>query len=189
MDSATVEIKAANPLMSKLGFSADELTANREGYMTEEQRERLRRELMPYASLVMGLSMTVLLIVAYFVIQWLLGLQNLKDDGLFLAILVIAGLICVPWGMLDVAIHQRRTRFDLQKGTVVSVCGPVHLEFGWRVLGIRIHTGNRHQLIIEGVRFAVSESVLLAFHDGTSYCVYYTPHRKIILSAEAAYAG
>lgn len=176
-------------LMSNIGFSADELTANREGYMTKEQRERLRRELMPYGPLVMALSMTGLLIVTHFVIQWLLGLKNLKDDGIFLMILVIAGLICIPWGMVDVAMRQRRTRLDLHKGMVESVCGTVHLEFGWRVLEIRIRTRNRHQLTIDGVRFAVSENVLLAFHAGTSYCVYYAPHRKIILSAEAAYAG
>lgn len=175
-------------LMSKLGFTADELTANREGYMTEAQRERLRRALMPYGSLVVGLSMTVLLIVSYFVIQRLLGLENLRDDGTFLVILLVAGLICIPWGMLDVAIRQRRTRLDLHKGIVKSACGPAQLEIGWRVLGIKLRTRNTHQLLIGGMRFAVSENVLLAFHDGTSYCVYYLPHRKIILSAEAVYA-
>lgn len=175
-------------LMSKIGFSADELTANREGYMTEAQRERLRRKLIPYGSLVMGLSITVLLIVSYFGIQWLLGLSYLNDKGASLIILVIVGVIGIPLAMLESGIHQRRTRLDLHKGIVESACGLVHLEFGWRVMGIRIRTRNSHQLTIDGVRFAVSESVLLAFHDGTSYCVYYAPHRKIILSAEAVYA-
>lgn len=123
-------------LMSKIGFSADELTANREGYMTKAQRERLRQDLMPFAPLIMGVTMTGLLIVAYLVIQWLLGLENLKDDGTVLVILLIAGLICIPWGMLDVAIRQRRTRLDLHKGIVESVCGPVHLEFGWLAGGL-----------------------------------------------------
>lgn len=178
-------------LMSKLGFSADDLAANRDGYMTKEQREQLRNDLLPFATLVMGLTMTVLLIVAHFVIQWLLSLQDWNDNriyGMFLIILVIAGLICIPWGMLDVAIRQHRTRLDLHKGIVKSACGPAQLEIGWRVMGIRIRTRNRHQLTIEGVRFGVSENVLLAFHAGTSYCVYYAPHRKIILSAEAVYA-
>lgn len=175
-------------LMSKLGFTADELTANREGYMTEAQRERLRRELIPYGSLVMGLSITVLLIVSYFVIQWLLGLSDLNDNGAFLIILVIAGVICIPLAMLESGIHQRRTRLDLHKGIVKSACGPAQLEIGWRVLGIKLRTRNTHQLLIGGMRFAVSENVLLAFHDGTSYCVYYAPHRKILLSAEAVYA-
>lgn len=175
-------------LMSKLGFSADELTANREGYMTEAQRERLCRELMPYGSLVMGLSITTLLIVSYFLIQWLLGLSDLNDKGATLIILVIVGVIGIPGALLERGIHQRRTRLDLHKGIVKSACGLAQLEIGWRVMGITIRTRNRHQLTIDGVRFGVSENVLLAFHAGTSYCVYYAPHQKIILSAEGVYA-
>lgn len=173
-----------NALMDKLGFDDETLTANRDGYMTKAQRERLRQTL-EFSALAAGLFMTGFVVAAYFLIRWLLSLSAIEDAAsVFLVILGAAGVICIPWLMYTIHTQQRQTRSDLEKGTVLAACGPAHLEVGWRVIGVKVRTRNTHQLTIDSLRFAVSDAVLLAFHDGSPYCVYYLPHRKIILSAE-----
>lgn len=129
--------------MDKLGFDDETLAANRDGYMTKAQRERLRQTL-EFSALTAGVFTTVLLIAAYFLIRWLLNFSDIQDADIddaanvFLVILGAVGVICIPWLMYTIHTQQRQTRSDLEKGRVLAACGPVHLELGWRVMGVRV---------------------------------------------------
>lgn len=172
--------KMGQTLHAALSFTEEELQANHDGYMTQGQRNALQAD-MPPAPLVVGLGFVVIMVLAnlagYVLIR---AYDDNARSGLFEAyfgIVVVTGNLAMLGGMVKAARQRYFTRQDVHKGIVQAARGPVQLKIGRYI----------HLLAIDGVKFAVSEQVLLAFHHDHPYCIFYAPHLKKILSAEELY--
>ncbi len=169
--------KMGQTLLAALSFTEEELQANRDGYMTQGQRNTLQANMSP-APLVVGLGFVVIIILinlaSYVLIHAYDDNVRAGSFEIYFVIVVVTGTLVMLGGMVKAARQRYLTRKDLRKGIVQAARGPVQLKIGRYV----------HLLVIDGLRFVVSEQVLLAFHHDHPYCVFYAPHLKKILSAE-----
>lgn len=170
--------KTDRSLMHGLNFSAEDLAANRDGYMTFEQRARLRRRAMldagsylAFACLV-GLFFFMMLSVAFS--------DNVPSSLILGGLLTLTGMFglgtVIVFGAM--AHRWRLYRADLYKGDVSTTAGSVSLDIqDW---------GRRasYKVRVERLTFDVSKKALLAFKNGERYRVYYAPNSKTLLSAE-----
>lgn len=160
-------------LATALKFNDNDLMANRDGYMTKEQRVRLRRiglsRYLPsaFGSIVFGIA---------FFLCLLLLLTGLRD-GQLLFLLSIFGFMSV-WLAGYAYVHWRKFKADLEKGNVAMAAGQIRLN----IYGF----GNRigFSVGIEKQSFGVKRRILLAFKNGEPYQIYYAPHSRTLLSAE-----
>ena len=161
-------------LPQTLGFTPDDITCNRDGSLSDSQREKLRR--MRQRALLVGGSIVVALI---FVATGFLfvGQQNdspimtLVGIGLVMCNVVIMGVFTRYWLRLD---------GDLREGKVHSASGRAE-----RVL--RVTRGQRvssYVLKIGEERFPTTRDTLKAFEHEKPYRAYYTPYARVLLSAE-----
>ena len=163
--SAGDKLMNDSSLAAQLGFSPDDLAANRNGKLSDYQRGRLRFMLLR-DTLLYGLFA----LVPFVILVVLLTAQSSSPFVLLiLALLVLAFVVYI-------VNLQRSTRADLS-GEVKVVTGRVDLRDVGRGI-YRIGVGQQN--------FQVSAKVYYAFADGRFYRVYYTPNLKTILSAESA---
>jgi hypothetical protein len=161
-------------LMQALGFTSDDLSCNRDGNLSDSQREKLRR--MRRRALLLGGGIVVLLI---FVATGFLfvGQQNespimtLVGIGLVMCNVVIMGVFTRYWLRLDA---------DLRAGKVCSASGRAE-----RVL--RVTRGQRvssYVLKIGEERFPTTRDMLKFFEHEQPYRAYYSPYARVLLSTE-----
>jgi len=189
-------------LHSAFNFSLDDLETNRRGEMTEKQRTQLR--LRMYATLALTLVGVLVFggVAVFFVgVAAFIGTHTLP----WLAQLIQWGLIPAMITLVSVGLYWRlkmeyhNWRQDIAWSRVVPACGRARFEvrrkrliyqraewfFDERYLPGYYFT---HMLIIGPQRFDLDQRQLHAFTEGESYCIYYTPKTRIILSAEGPLA-
>lgn len=173
-DNIKVKHLPAMSLAEAIGFNEDDLDHNRDGYLSERQRQALLGKPWPrYAALI---AVTLALAAgALFVF-----VDQLRVDSphtghktvllLFAVVEVIAVVfIVVPYSSY---------RQDAQGMVADSVQGHVSLD----VEG----GGNTviYTLEISGERFTLDKHVFLAFKNDEPYVVYFAPHSRKLLAAE-----
>jgi hypothetical protein len=169
-------------LMTAFGFDADELDANRHGYMAKSQRRRLYHRRWEY---VRSYGVLVVISLALYVAIVVDGVQkgNISLAGLVIGTLVVGGFPSVFVFLVED--RRRRIIADLHKGDLESVSGRVQVIQ-------RYATGRRlgkpyllsSAVEIGGVKF---ETHLLAddvFVEEDNYRVFYVPRSMGILSVE-----
>jgi hypothetical protein len=154
-------------LMCAFNFTPDDLDANQHGYMTKEQRVRLRRKrwerLIPY----FGLGLPLFLFLA------VMMTDNFLTMSLGTCLIGPLLVSMVYLGFLDWQVVKR----DLYKGDVATATG--YYEVG-------IWDGSKaYKFTAEGITFILWEKQRLALKKGDCYRVFFTPNSKIILSIEA----
>ena len=162
-------------LMKALGFTADDLAANREGRLSPRFIEQYKREGSWRSLLPPLLVFTVVVLFLPIGICYNDWGKPLSSGSLF-----IPAIFGAVWliGSLGV-ISTRRTIFrDVHHGKVEKVEGTAHLERRDDGEGYSYH------LIVQGRLFGVSNEVYQAFTDGENYAVFYLPYSNKILSAE-----
>jgi hypothetical protein len=185
-------------VMRVLNFTEADLDANRHGYLTKEQRIKLRKTRWGVRD-----SLLVLLPVAIpFLIIGILGVVARVQIGIrslsqelpaLIGIIVIMALFLIPTfiflatGVVD---SWRSVNADLRKGHVVGISGQLFLDVPDMEKGINIRrrlTYNPSYLInINGLRFPMTRKQWLVLLDGEHYPhnVYYAPNSKTLLSIE-----
>ncbi|MEO8606324.1 MAG: hypothetical protein ABI690_00455 [Chloroflexota bacterium] len=166
-------------LMQTLNFTEADLTANRDGYLSERQKAywRQRRKLTTIAFR-LGQIVVVLLLAG------LVQLAAQKNGIIWLAFIVGLMGLAVLWALGDLLNPATDYQEDLRKGHVYSICGDMKrtsLSKGYA----RYPHDYYHKMQIETVEFSANGYRWSAFQNGKSYCIYYMPDSKIILSAEA----
>lgn len=188
IDSDPIRKPKTDPaLAAALEFTAEDLAANRDGVLSDAQREALRRKrrsflLEGFGTFgvfgLVGLGLTVSLAAMFS--------QNGEPLLGFLLIGVFVTLgFFVFWKPTRDTIRQARGRWrdfeaDLNKRGIGQVSGPVRLEI------MRRGRYSSFRLFIAGYEFVVSSETLLAFKNGEPYHVYFTAHTLILLAAEPA---
>src|SRR5258707_8100574 len=164
-------------LSRALEFSSEDLKANRDGYMTKEQRKKLRNKGRRTAAMVGFYPGFALLL---FIDQTILSRLNYSSELIHaLANFSEFFIAAIVWIILARAIIYQHFKTDLYKGKAEYIGGRVHL--------FSENRGRRkfnYRLIISNQIFAISEKISAAFDDGEFYGVYYAPKTKTILSAE-----
>jgi hypothetical protein len=166
-------------LQVAIGFTLEDLQANRDGYMTKHQRKELnyRRRLIRVARL--GLIMFAPVMVGLYVQG-----ASAPKDGMMLTSEVIlinavflAVLLLIAFGITFLLLHNLNK--DLRKGDVVALEGRVQIyEMGSE------SRGKIYFLAIDETSFRVSKAVSEAFHKGDDYRIYIAPNTRTILSAD-----
>jgi hypothetical protein len=174
-------------LIKAIGFTYDDLDANRGGYMSKKQRAALSKERQ-------FLLYTITIgVVGIAILYAIILLRNvIEGREISYNIVLIAFIFFVPvLGFLFTWFKRNQLNADLYKGTVYVVEGVISLhvkrlgDYGF----IMTMRNDRNQAIyydlyIQDEKFRVEKPVFEAFVDGEPYAIYYTPHSKTILSAE-----
>jgi hypothetical protein len=168
---------AASALMNAFGFTAADLSANREGRITDSQIGKLRS---------MRIGASILPGVFVFASAALLQV-TLRDYGgqyapqnAWLRILGAGALVlvCIVFAVL----RWWRISVDLNAGNVRTVRGKVSLGAPMtRNIG---YYGTGYRLTVNDIGFIIPSNARSAITDGKIYHVYYAPQSRVILSIE-----
>jgi hypothetical protein len=167
-------------LMSVFNFTPADLDANQHGFMTKEQRARLRQKrwekIIPHGfivgvfALVIGCSLTLIPNLEF----------SLAGCVVSVLCILLAGM-AIP--LISFGRQWQRIRFDLVKGDVSIRKGPVLLD----IIGGREYKGSMsYKLHIGDIWFDISKEQLLALKHGARYQVFYSPNSKVLLAVEPA---
>lgn len=159
-------------LMMEMRFGPDDLEANQQGRLSEDQASYLRQQqrravlIGAVAFMILALLATILFYVAQ------------QQDSPILTMLGIALTICnaIMTGIL--ARNWYRINADLSSGQIAS-------QDGLLTRTIR-RAGNSSQYLvgIDAVRFSVKKGAFKLFRHEERYTLYYAPTAHILLSAE-----
>ncbi|MBC8171024.1 MAG: hypothetical protein H7X77_05115 [Anaerolineae bacterium] len=156
-------------LMDALGFTAEDLQANRGGQLSAAQRQKLaqRTLFMAGVALVAG-------------IVFLLSYNSLPDaGGAAPSPLVTFGLLPISLAVLAFALFELFGAFmKLQRNSISTARGNAEIEIdasARRLFG---------KLTVGKFTMFVPKTQLVAFHPGEPYAIYYTSYPKQIVSAE-----
>jgi hypothetical protein len=161
--------KPEHALMEAIGFTEDDLEANQEGRLSQEQYRRLARQSRTMMWVIILLSLVTLPVSCLFTVAHL----GMSDTGVFIFVGLMAfGLAVVltlKWGSKNRDYHD---------ATVRSVEGRVGLDVG--------SSGDASTFIVrvEDQKFKVNKRTFLAFKNGDPYAIYFMPSSKTIISAE-----
>jgi hypothetical protein len=160
-------------LMAALGFTEQDLTANREDHLSDAQEARLRRGWR--RTLLIGIGLLIAGIFGATLLLFL-GQQNQSP------VLTIMGLAVTVLNALLVGIgaqHAIRYRTDVDSGRVERLSGPVTHT-------VRVYSGRAaaYVLKIGGQDVVVTKPVFHAFVENGRYTLYRSAGSRALLSAE-----
>jgi len=159
--------------MQAMNTRPADLQANRDGRISERQRESFGQpQFKPIVHVVIwghalfiGGLLGAIAIVSGSTAMWLvLGLVTALGAFPFIV-------------MQNEGSYRPVLKNDLAAGTVAQVTGLV-------ILQKREGRRPKHEVIIAGHRFSVSDKAFAAFENHESYRVYYLPRSAVLLSAE-----
>ncbi len=163
-------------LQTALGFSAEDLAANRAGSLSVGQAARLRQNWRRQLT-VSIILVIVLMLVATFLLYF--GQQN---DS---AVLTFVGMAITVINAVIVGVGAQgylRMSGDLARGSVVVTSGAVS-----RVVRVASGRATSYVLKVDGrEEVIVSKLVFNAFAEGQRYTLYRAAASKALLSAEAS---
>jgi hypothetical protein len=167
--------KPEHMLMQAIGFTEEDLEANREGYMSKRQRSRLYAKRSSWGiRTILAVGITLFLCVSAII-------DGNRIGDTVSSRLAIIGLICIVGGSAVVYTRLKGANFtaDLWKGEIHIIEGRVVLDVS--------NQGNRgdfYTVRIDDTTFAINKPIFLAFKNDDPYRIYYAPRSKTILSAE-----
>lgn len=160
-------------LQRTLQFSIDDLRENREGRMSEKQREKFKPpEMSKLAFWVLlghaGLIATILGAIAIWT----------NSIAAWIVLFVVTGMGLFPFLMMrNEGNINPLLRGDYESGRVKQACGIVILT---EKKGRKVY----FELYIDGVTLKISAKEAAAFTNEEVYCVYYLPRSLKLMSAE-----
>jgi hypothetical protein len=161
-------------LMAAIGFTEEDLQANREGYLTKKQRRELNDDRTLW-KIFFALTIPTFLIGTLWVIL----------DGIYFKYTIInrIEMMSLLWVfVLGIGFYIwrkiKKYNLDLHKGDVQAVQGIVQLGEGGNS-GVR-----RYYCYIQGISWSINLFTHASFKAGDPYAIYYAPHSKTLLSTE-----
>ncbi|MDQ7025759.1 MAG: hypothetical protein Q9P44_09385 [Anaerolineae bacterium] len=160
-------------MMRNLQFTTEDLRSNRDGRISDLQRERFTPP--PPNKFVVAVLLGHLIAIG--ALLALLAVMT-KSSALWLIMGVVVLMMFAPFGVMQQKNQQRPiVRDDIAKGKVEQVCGIA-------VLTEKKRRKTYFELTIAGVTMEISPTEASAFINQRTYCVYYLPGSKTLLAAE-----
>lgn len=159
-------------LMRELEFTADDLAANRAGYLSETQLDRLRARRKRSIAIGIGIMLTLAFIASLCIFGGIQssGVLLIIGVGLTLISAVITGTFARYWMRLSA---------DIRENTVSAFSG--QLERVVKPVNQRVMT---YLLRVGGAEFAVTKEQFKAFSHETPYTMFRAKYTGMLLSAE-----
>jgi hypothetical protein len=154
--------------VEELAFTADDITVNREGRLSEAQRSHLRREARVW-SVVFGGSFVLWLICLIMSVGWGAPIGPLKFVSPVFFGLFLLGNVFLLWFWI------RPKWVDVGTGIVLSATGSAELR------SVSRRGEQRYHMKIGTLDMDVSLDMYKLLCEGRSYEVFYTPASKTIL--------
>ena len=171
---------AQDQFTTLLGFTPEDLSANRSGSLTTSQRERMhslrRREL--FGNVILG-PIFIMVPIAVIIAAAYLVLRNVYSGLEWMWLVLLAGVVIniirfIPNGLQ----RWRAVGADIENGEAVATEGRAAVK------STRYRRATAYTLKIGDVSFDVPETITQVFQQGQVYRAYYTPQAMILLSAE-----
>lgn len=185
-------------LMKAFNFMPADLDANQHGYMTKEQRIKLRHghRVLSWRGVIDFLPVLALCFVFAtcfwaVMVRVLLSNANSPDQSsqmqnVLLLIILVITLIAAAIGQFSL---NRKVERDLYKGFVSVICGTIHLDVpddqkGKNPKGWYLSWQSFYSLEVNGIKFPINRRQWLVLLDiqHRPVCVYYAPNTMSILS-------
>jgi hypothetical protein len=168
------------PLLMRLfDFTADDLTANVAEHLSDAQiaarRQRFSGAMRLFAYSVLAAMIfisSVVCLLGILVAGVLASPQAGTSVGFLLAIGISALLLYALWN------HYLEWERELASDTPASICGEVRKE------RIMTRLGPIYRIYLGEQSFRITRLQSAAFEEGVTYCIYYTPVMRHILSVE-----
>ncbi|MEL6268457.1 MAG: hypothetical protein AAFV33_16330 [Chloroflexota bacterium] len=160
-------------LMRELRFTEDDLAANRDGHLSDRQRDYIRTD--SQKNMLLGIAIVAVLVVSTAALLFV-GIQN---GNRILQGLGVVLLFCNTGASLIFGLNRVRSSYDLRTNEVTVIEGEaqhVVRQFG------RAQAGSVR--IGDIVEVATSPEAFKAFEPGQTYRLYRSLHTKRILSVE-----
>ena len=171
-DPASPQHTAAQAsLLRALAATGDDLTRNRDGRISQRQRDLNGAARLP------RLAIVVLMGHALLITGLLGGIALLTGQAaLWLVLGIVLLLTLVPFVLMKgEATLQPVLRDDVQAGRVEAICGSLVRRPG---------NGRVYRIIVQGEGFEVSKTVWNVVSEQRDYCVYYLPKSRRVLTME-----
>lgn len=160
-------------MMRNLQFTTEDLRSNRDGRISELQRERFTPP--PPNKIVVAVVFGHLIAVG--ALLALLAVVT-KSPALWVVMGVVVLMMFAPFGIVQQKNQQRPiVHDDIVKGKVETTCGIA-------VLTEKKRRKTYFELTIDGVMMEISPTEAGSFVNERSYCVYFLPGSKTLLAAE-----
>lgn len=162
--------------MTFINLTDDELTANRKGFLNEDQHQKLRWQRLFFALGTVSLGGTLLGLVAILVVKSIWPVFASRGE-LFL---VVPVLLYWLWLLRHMPGNWRRVSRDLIDGLVSTVDGPVQLDIDF---GPGLIRSAHYRVRIGDHAFAVSKEQQRLFNSGQTYRIYCASHSRQFMGA------
>jgi hypothetical protein len=160
-------------LMRILQFTTDDLRTNRDGRLSELQRERFTPP-KPNRMVVIVMFGHLIAVGALLAVLAIFT----KSAALWVVMGVVVLMMFAPFGWIQQKNQQRPiVQDDIAKGRVEKACGNILL----------VEKKNRkiyYELIVSGITLEISQAEAAGFRNEGAYCIYYLPGSRVLLSAE-----
>jgi len=163
-------------LVTRILLTDDDIAANRQGRLSERQRQTVREQRLVWVAGTAGLAgvAAATLGVLLLKLKW----PAFASRGeLFVAVPVA---LFWMWLLREMPRRWRQANRALREGNVTAVSGTVqpHVDFG-----IGLFRPVRYYVRVNGRVFRLPQSLQQAFTPGGTYRIYYTPHTDQFLGA------
>lgn len=182
--------KSKQPLalyMQVFNFTLEDLEANRQGLLSEQQRQQLGLKLQKrHAPLITSLFWMVvgdgaiLGLIAF--IGVVIADREWHKTFIYLVVAVFFifnFFLAVGIGLRKIGLYSRQLENEISSNQVASVCDTVILTTVQDSHGFYLHF-----VEVSQQKFQVTDTEFLTFANGEPYCIYYLPYTKGILSVE-----
>lgn len=162
-------ISSENLLMWELGFTPEDLNANRAGHFSAHQLKNLQTK-RKNGKKILGRLFLIVVVVGAGVVSIL----PIVESIVVLTVISVFYFSLSLWAIVE----WRTSGLDVQHGVVEATQGIVELD-------IKISRYSLSYVICQNHKhWTVSKQAFLAFKNGDPYVIYYAPHTRTILSAE-----
>ena len=162
--------------MTSINLTDDDFTANRKGFLSDDQRQTLRWQRLFWALGTAGFWGVLLGLVAVLVVKAIWPVFASRGE-LFLAVPV---LLYWLWLLRHMPGYWRRVNCDFRDGLASTVDGPVQLDVDF---GTGLIRSAHYRVRIGEHTFDISKQQQRLFNSGQIYRIYYTSHARQFLGA------
>ncbi len=167
------KFKREEALMQAIGFTEEDLEANREGQLSQRQRDEIKRLRMTWY----GIKIICVVISPIVLILLILPLFDSRTNKSGLFIFIAMAVTVLGYSAYYAMERWNQYRKDLAENRTAVIEGRVKIK-------VFHYKEPKYKISIEDVRFEVSKEIFLTFKNGDPYIIYYAPYSNKLLSAE-----
>ncbi|PKO13425.1 MAG: hypothetical protein CVU39_19675 [Chloroflexi bacterium HGW-Chloroflexi-10] len=162
--------------MIRINLTDDDITANRQGLLSDNQREMVRLQRLEWVAGTLGLAGVALGLLAILFLK----IQHPSFAARGELFLIVPVMLFWLWVLRHMPQRWRQATRDLRAGQVAIVEGLVQTDFDF---GMGLFRTVRHSIQVQEYSFRVSQAQQRLFKTGQTYRIYHTTYTHQFLGA------